>query len=134
MQFAVGAVIIILTNPVAWFVSKYRYNWSSGEAWRLADEQYRYFSNPDNGYINGDVITLTSTQDIAAVASSGGIQTGDLLYFSTDGLTVHHATIITTVTDNMIYFAGHTSSQYDCSLADKMGSETIFIVRICDDA
>ena len=30
-----------------------------GRAWRLAHTQYEYFSNPANGYINGDVIIIT---------------------------------------------------------------------------
>lgn len=33
-------------------------------AWRLAQEQYNYFSNEDNGYINGDVIEITSADEI----------------------------------------------------------------------
>ena len=45
-----------------------------------------------------------------------------------------HATIITSVSDGIIKFGAHTSPQFDCDLADKIGSETIFIIRICDDA
>lgn len=33
--------------------------------WRLAQEQYNYFSNEENGYINGDVIKITSADEIA---------------------------------------------------------------------
>jgi cell wall-associated NlpC family hydrolase len=100
----------------------------------LARKQYQYFSNPSNGYINGEVIIISSSEDIANYAANGGIQPGDLLYFAPDGETVHHATIITKVDNNKIYYAGHTNSAFDKPLSEGIGNDTVFIVRIRDDA
>ncbi len=118
----------------SWFHSNYRYDWDIGEAWRLANKQYLYFSNPDNGYINGEVITVSSVDDISKIADNGGVQSGDLLFFSNDGISAYHAAIITTVDDNMIYYAGHTRSAFDKPLSSGIGSKTAFIIRIYDDA
>ena len=124
----------IIFDPLSWIQEKRRYNWSSSDAWRLANEQYLYFSNPENGYINGEVIIISSADGISSVANNGGVQPGDLLYFSRDGITAHHATIITKVENGMIFFGAHTSPQFDCPLSEKIGSETIFIIRIDNDA
>ena len=121
-------------NPLSWFVGKLRYNWASGEAWRLANKQYQYFSDADNGYINGDVITISSVDDIASVANNGGVQKGDLLYFSSDGVNAYHATIVSKVENGMIYYAAHSQPRYDQPLEDSMETNTIFIVRINDNA
>lgn len=51
------------------------------EAWRLAESQYEYFSNEDNGYINGEVIRITSQKEIKEVMEKYEIQKGDLMYF-----------------------------------------------------
>jgi hypothetical protein len=56
------------------------------------------------------------------------------LYFSSDGVSMHHATMITKVSDGMIYYGAHSSSQFDCPLSEKLGSETVFIIKIFDDA
>ena len=103
-------------------------------AWRLAAEQYKYFSNPENGYINGDVLTVTKN-NISSVARNGGIQPGDLLYFSSapDKLP-YHATIITDVNNDEIYYSGHTKSRFDYPLSASIGDETVFIIRIFDEA
>ena len=124
----------IALDPLSWVIKKRRYNWNSSDAWRLANEQYLYFSNPDNGYINGEVLIISAPDQIANIANNGGVQPGDLLYFSTDGILVHHATIVTKVENGMIYFAAHTRAQFDCPLSEKIGSETIFIIRIDDNA
>ena len=51
--------------------------------WSLANEQYKYFSNPSNGYINGKVISVKDPNKIPAVANDtkNQIQTGDLAFW-----------------------------------------------------
>ena len=38
------------------------------------------------------------------------------------------------VDNNMIYYAGHTNSAFDKPLSEGIGNDTVFIVRIRDDA
>ena len=48
---------------------------------------------------------------------------------------VHHATIITSVDDNSINYAGNTNTRFDYPLAESFrepGNETVFIVHIDD--
>ena len=124
----------IAINPLAWFVNKFKYNWNSSETWRKANEQYCYFSNPKNGYINGNVIKISSALDIAVVAASGEVRPGDLLYFSSDGETAYHATMVSKVENGMIYYTAHSRSRFDSPLSDTLGESTVLIVRIRDDA
>lgn len=104
-----------------------------GEPWRLAAKQYEYFSDPDNGYISGEVLTVEAST-ISSVAGNSKIQMGDLLYFAEDGTNPHHATIITKVCGGEIYYAGHTSSRFDKALSEAIGSEVCYIIRLRDDA
>ena len=62
------------------------------------------------------------------------MQPGDLLYFSKNGISAHHATIVTKVDGSMIYYAGHTSPAFDKPLSSGIGSETVFIIKVNDDA
>lgn len=89
---------------------------------------------PSPCHINGDVIKISSASQIENVANCEGVQPGDLLYFSNDGATMHHATIVSKVSNGEIYFAAHSNPQFDCSLSSKIGKETIYIIRIYDDA
>ena len=117
-------------NPLAWFNYKYGYNWDVEFSWSVAEDQFYYFSNPANGYINGDVITISSPSGIESVAKYGGVQQGDLMYFMNGEDGIHHSTIITRVENGMIYFAGHTAPCFDRPLGISMGSEVIYIIRI----
>ena len=114
-------------NPAAWFSQNYRYNWDVGPAWSLAQNQFDYFSNlPGNSSFR-----LDSSEDIHNFICSQGVKPGDLLYFANEN-GVHHATIITKVDDQMIYYAGHTRSQFDEPLGPHMGSDFVYIVKISD--
>jgi len=105
-----------------------------GEVWRLAKSQYEYFSNPQNGYINGEVLKFRASE-IEYYANNGGIQTGDLLYFAgTDGNNLHHATIVTKVENGDIFYAGHTNERFDYSLTGANSNEWFFVIRLFDDA
>jgi len=127
-----------LTNNIidgikAFFHNNYRYDWEISESWRLAKKQYEYFSEPTNGFINGAIITISSSTQIASIAANGGIQPGDLLYFSNHN-GVHHATIVTMVDTEMIYYSGHTNSALNKPLSSGIGNDTVYIIRIFDDA
>lgn len=65
-------------------------------AWARADSQCEYFSDKNNGYINGDVITISSIDEMKESVKNDGIQPGDLLF--KEGL--HHSTIITGIEDD----------------------------------
>ena len=113
--------------------SNYWYDWDITEAWRLAQQQYDYFSDKDNGFINGEVIRISNVDEISNVIKENDIKIGDLLYWSSDsGESVHHATMISRINNDDILFTGNTSSQFDASLKEKLQNETVLIVRIND--
>ena len=108
--------------------------WDITSAWSMAQDQFDYFRDESNGYINGEVITITSKEQIQEVIDNGGIQKGDLLYWNNSGKDnkVHHATMISNVTKDDIKYTGNTATRFNSSLAENMGDETIYIVRIRD--
>ena len=112
-----------------------------GEPWRKAHTQYEYFSNPANGYINGDVVTITSASDIPSVlaqceAEGKPVQVGDIMYFTPNGEGgdgTHHAAIISTVHSQEIKYAAHTQERFDETLGDRqLKNEDICIIRLRD--
>ena len=105
------------------------------DTWNNAKAQYKYFSNPENGYINGEVIHIKSQDDIIKVAREGGIQTGDLLYWDRNGKGITHATIISDVTDEDILFAGNSRSRFDAALSEVLNDYKggVYIIRIKDE-
>jgi len=122
-----------LWNILSVVSSNYWYDWDITEAWRLAQKQYEYFSNKDNGFINGEVIKISNVDEISNVIKEKDIKKGDLLYWSSDsGETVHHATMISSVTEDDILYTGNTSSRFDASLSKALKNETVLIVRIND--
>lgn len=107
------------------------YEWDITEPWRLASKQFEYFSNADNGYINGEVITITSEEEMFKVLKNENIQKGDLMYFFDENGNVHHATIISSVRKEGIYYAGNTKRRYDASLAEALSSNPgVYIVKL----
>ena len=105
------------------------YNYDFTPTWSMASQQFAYFSNPDNGYINGDVITINDISEIPYVAMNMGVQPGDLLYFAGNN-GVHHATIITQVDNDEIYYAAHTANWQYRELSLGLRNQTAYIVRI----
>ncbi len=82
--------------------------------WTSAGKQYEYFSNPDNGYIEGEIIKVDSLQEYYQVVRSALIEPGDLLYWDENGDGhVNHATIITGVDKNNLLFSGNTRARFD---------------------
>lgn len=111
-----------------------------GEAWRMANRQYRFFSTPANGYINGDIKVIHSADEIQGVidqcnAEGKPLQKGDLLYFSHKGQGedgVHHASMISYTDGNCIEFTAHTDSQFNENIAGHLDIDDIYIIRIQD--
>ena len=121
---------------------KGKYNVSDGKkytsSWSSASEQYKYFSNPTNGYINGEVLNASNSNEVSNLVKNNNIQVGDLLYWDHNGNGVTHATVISKVDkeNGKIYFSGNTDSRLDRevtnkNLADYKGG--IYIVRIKDE-
>ncbi len=123
--------------------------WNITETWRLANDQYLYFSNPANGFINGEVIdthfTSFSVPDgmidiplgsLAAYATRLGIQEGDLIFFhGADGI-VFHAAMISGVSESGLFYTANSTSQFQASvLAAMIRAEDVqgaYLVRLKD--
>lgn len=88
--------------------------------WAVADNQYRYFSNLDNGYAE-KTYEVATLEDLEKVENSGEVQPGDLLYwdFEGDG-EVDHATMITNIDSGRLYYSGHTLDQYNADVYDSL--------------
>ena len=81
-------------------------NYDMTASWIGAASQCTYFSDPKNGYINGDVISITDPNNINYVIENCNVQKGDLLYWEetkNGKKVVTHATIINNVTKNDIF-------------------------------
>ncbi len=111
-----------------------------GEQWRLAKKQYEYFKDYDYGYINGEVIRINRTDDIKSIIKQCNdqgkpIHVGDLMYFADDNKGgVHHATIISKLDEQMIYYSAHTGNCLDKSLSagfdDNPNDGYVYIIRL----
>ena len=122
---------------------KGKYNVSDGKKytniWSLAPEQYKYFSDTQNGYINGEVLYAKNTAEIKNLLKNNNVQVGDLLYWDYYGEGVTHATIISKVDyeTGKIFFAGNTKPRFDEEITDKKLSNYkggVRIVRIKDES
>ena len=101
--------------------------------WTKAKTQYEYFSNTANGYTSTNVVKINSVCEISYAVSHYNIKPGDLMYFSRDGgKTAYHATIISSVTNNDIKYCAHTDGRKDQKLSEKIGNESVIIVRLND--
>ena len=111
--------------------------WDETPVWINADKQYNYFSDPDNGYINGEVIVIDSQSDIQRVANDSVnlVQPGDLLYFDFDNDgEIDHATMVSSVTNDNLYFTGNTVRRFNQSLSESyVDGNCLYIVRINDE-
>ena len=88
----------------------------ASDAWRLAHEHYKYFSNKENGYIEGEEIKITSLEELDNIFKSGVVEKGDLLYwdFTGDG-EIDHTTVISSV-DGELKYTAHTTDKFDASV------------------
>lgn len=113
-------------NPAAWFCNNFRYNWDVTLTWSKAPDQFLYFSSLHDNC----VVKIQSKDVIPLAVKLSGVQAGDIMYFVDSSGIIHHATIITKVDGGMIYYAGHTKSRYDYSLAEGIKDDSVFIIKI----
>ena len=113
----------IFQKPWNWFKN---YEWDISRAWQTVSAQYEYIKE---NYCGGKEIIITSPDEIEAAIANNLIQAGDLLYFKA-GTALHHSVIITQVTNNMIYYAGHTNSCFDKPLNEGMGTDSVVILHL----
>lgn len=116
----------------------------ASDAWRIAHEHYKYFSNENNGYIEGEEIVVTSLEKLDKIYQSKVVERGDLLYwdFKGDG-DIDHTTVISSV-DGELKYTGHTQDVFDESVkrtfkkylreADEDEKPTLHIVRLKKEA
>ena len=107
-------------------------NWIYSKAWSCAYEQYKYFKNSGLTY---DEIVINSVNEIAPVASGekGRVRIGDIMYMQWDKPYPHHAAIITSLRDGMIYYNAHTIPRDDEPLENFFSSNSngkVYILRI----
>ncbi len=96
-------------------------------SWVRPKEQLDYLNQ--NGYINGNLITLRSEKEMKEAVQKSGIQVGDLMYLSNAKEQFHHVVIITKIQNNEIYFSSHSNDRIDMKLTDTdYFSGDIFIV------
>ena len=108
------------------------------QPWSEAQAQYEYFLGDNKPII---IINQNNNEEnkeaIIDALSNNNIQAGDLMYFgemdANGNILVHHATIITSIDNNSIYYAGNTISRFDYPLLDSFDSadnKMVFIVQI----
>lgn len=108
----------------------YTENYYFSPEWVRAYQQYKYFSNLENGYTAEKSIVIKPGSDTSKIIEEYDIQKGDLLYWAgEDGKTVHHATIISNVDDDIL-FAGHTNPAFDYKLSEYQKNETVIVVKM----
>lgn len=116
----------IFQKPWNWFKNNGYYEWDISRAWQTVSAQYEYIKE---NYCGGKEIIITSPDEIEAAIANNLIQAGDLLYFKA-GTALHHSVIITQVTNNMIYYAGHTDSYFDKPLNEGMETDSVVILHL----
>jgi RHS repeat-associated protein len=91
------------------------FDWDISENWRLATKQYSHFKNSD--LTSGEVI-INEKDNMANVIKNNNIQIGDIMYFKFDQAKPHHATMITKIENDMIYYSAHTNNANDKALSE----------------
>ena len=94
------------------------FSWS--KTWTIANEQYHYFK--DNYGV--ETYRIDPDDSISEFLSNHDIQKGELLYFNepyeSEDQDVHHASIISAIEDDDIFYAAHTRSYQKQSLTSKI--------------
>ena len=112
-----------------------KYNWDITPSWRQAQALYNFLTDPANGYIWSDVVSIRTSYGVKWAANKCGIQPGDVLFLAgSDGSNPHHAMIVTKVENGEIYYAGHTNNRKDQPLSEVMGDEEVKVIRIRNEA
>ena len=118
-------------NPIYALIFNF-IKWSYTPAWSAAKDQYEYLKN--SNIVTGETI-ISNPDDIAAAINDpeNPIKVGDVMYLKWDKDYPHHATIISKIKDDMIYYAAHTDAYDEKPLSaffngDKSG--TAYILKI----
>ncbi len=99
-------VVLASQIPVMPQINNMMFTWNISENWRKADNEYEYFKGKN---YSKEVITIDSPSEISNAIAHNKIQVGDLMYFDEDGDGIpNHATIISKINRDMIYYAAHT--------------------------
>ena len=84
------------------------YAWDATPEWSSADGQFDYFKNSEYAAGTG-YFTEDSIESAAKI-----LKPGDIMYFdNNDDGDVNHATIVTDVSDNMVFYGAHTEPRFD---------------------
>lgn len=92
-------------------------------SWCNASDSYEYFSDPDNGYMKGDVLTINSIDELNNAVQNANIQTGDLLYLQNSDEGVHHAMMLTQIQDGTISYSAHSNDRINSPINSKLYSK-----------
>lgn len=96
-------------DPLFHLIDRFN-NWNCTPAWSAAKGQYEYLKN--SNIVIGKMI-LNSTKDITSAINNSEkpVKVGDIMYIQWDKDYPHHATIISKIENDMIFYAAHTNSQ-----------------------
>lgn len=106
--------------------------WDYTTAWSTAKGQYEYLKNSN---IVTDEIIINNPEDIAGAINDpeNPVKVGDVMYLKWDKDYPHHATIISKIEDDVIYYAAHTDPYAEKSLFDFFDGNkngTAYILKI----
>lgn len=88
---------------------KHLFDWDVSESWRKVKDNLEFFSCKN---YSANYFTISNLNNLEHQIKTYNIEKGDLMYLEWHGSNgPHHATIISKVDKNMIYYAGHTGSQ-----------------------
>ena len=91
--------------------------WNYTPAWSAAKDQYEYLKN--SNIVTGETI-LSNIEDISISINDAEnpVKVGDIMYLKWDKDYPHHATIISKIEDDMIFYAAHTESRKEEKLSN----------------
>ncbi len=118
-------------NPFYHLLDKFN-EWNYTPAWSAAKDQYEYLKN--SNIVTGETI-LSSIEDISTAIndSENPVKVGDVMYLKWDKDYPHHATIISRIENDMIFYAAHTSPQDYKSVAEffkEYKNGNVYILKI----
>ena len=105
--------------------------WNYSSMWSAALDNYKYFKN--SGIISEEVI-LSGTEKISeATKGKNPVRVGDIMYLQWDKDYPHHATIISKIENDMIYYATHTNPRKEEPLSnffEENGDSKAYILKV----
>lgn len=86
-------------------------------SWVRPKEQLKYLQ--EKGYIRGELVEITSEDDMINKVDKYGIRIGDVMYLSNNEEEFHHVVIITDIKNGRICFSGHSNDRINAELTNK---------------